>query len=98
MVELEPGFELANKSVDESQPQSVRVFEIDIGWKSAAIVADGERERVILFARREPDKNPSLARIAEAIFQRIGNELVDDQAQGDGFVDCQQDPVNLDGE
>ncbi len=76
--------ELPSEGRHELKTETPRFFEFEVRRQTDAVVFHAEAH--FPFARRQRNLDDSLAPIGECMLQRVRNELIDEQAAGDGLV------------
>src|ERR1700730_284111 len=90
ITKLDAAAQLLSQGLDQLHAQGFRVLAIDRALETYPIVGDDQREMMILRgAQLDADFPRPSAR--EGIFQRVGQEFIDEQTTGNGRIDVEED-------
>jgi len=75
------------------QTQSARAVDVEVGGDSNTVVGDLEDD--VAPCRSEGDFDPSLSAIRKGVFERIGDQFIDDQPARDRSVDAEGNVLGM---
>ena len=85
---------LLHQIINELQADGIGLLGVAVGRQADAVVDDGQ-PAAPCGEQLQLDPHPSGPLVGEGVLQGVGDELVDDQAGGDGLVEAELDLVDI---
>lgn len=92
-LEVDGAADLFGEDGDQFQPQSARAVDIEIGGDSNAVVGDLEND--VASGGTQGHFDLPLPAVREGVFERIGDQFIDDQSARDRGVDAEGNVLGM---